>query len=241
MSEHRLSEIVIERPRGGMRMSSRKLKGVKKRLYKLTQEASEDGLLSPYLIKTRDKSKYLSDHLGPLRRFLRSHVGQPWNDVYSKLCKQLDTNTMAGQHVLSHVWDYVERHTEMIDGVLYCKPEWGRFHPLEGHYRDRFYVHPETGILCAVEKIRRKQKPRPRTDVLIIDTYHQYRKLNDIWYLVTFAEFPAAIADSITDILRGNVSYQNADYMTGRRIYAVSKKQCNKKEIRFIKSQLSKL
>jgi hypothetical protein len=113
MSEHRLSEIVIERPRGGMRISLKKLKGFKKQLYKLTEDTSQDGLLSPYLIKPRNKSKYLSDHLGPLRRFLRSHVGPPWNDAYSKLCQQLDSNTMAGQHVLSHVWDYVERHVEL--------------------------------------------------------------------------------------------------------------------------------
>ena len=239
MSEHRLGAIVIERPRSGMRMSSRKLKGVKKRMRKLTQEASEDGLLSPYLIKVRDKSKCLSDHLGPLRRFLRSHVGQPWNAVYSKLCKQLDTNTMAGQHVLSHVWDYVERHTVIIEGVLYCKPKWGSFHPLEGHYRDRFYIHPETGILCAVDKRPRKPKKQPQTDILVVDTYHQYRKLNEIWYLVTFAELPATTG-YVMDVLRGAVSYLNADYVSGHRVYAVSKKQCNKKEIRLIKSRLLK-
>ena len=56
MSEHRLAEIVIERPRSGMRMSSRRLKGEKKRLYQLTLEASEDGLLSPYLIKPRQQA-----------------------------------------------------------------------------------------------------------------------------------------------------------------------------------------
>ena len=239
MSEHRLSEIVIERPRSGMRMSSRKLKGVKKRLHKLTQEASEDGLLSPYLIKPRDKSKYLSDHLGPLRRFLRSHVGQPWNDVYSKLCRQLNTNTLAGQHVLSHVWDYVVRHTEIIESVLYEKPEWGSFTPLESGYRDRFYVHPETGLLCLVEKKRRKSKPTPPTDVLAIDANHQYRQLKGIWYRVTFAEFPEICIDPVTDILRGQVSAQTAEYIAGRKVYAVSKQQCNKKEIRLIKNQLA--
>ena len=239
MSEHRLSEIVIERPRGGMRMSSRKLKGEKQRLRRLTQEATEDGLLSPYLIKPRQKSKYFSDHLGPLRRWLRSHVSQPWDNVYSKLCRQLDTNTLAGQHVLSHVWDYVERHVEIIDGVLYEKPEWGQFRPLESHYRDRFYVHPETGLLCLVEKKRRKSKPTPPTDVLAIDANHQYRQLKGIWYRVTFAEFPAAIADSVTDILQGQVSAQTAEYIAGRKVYAVSKQQCNKKEIRLIKNQLA--
>ncbi len=63
MSEHRLSEIVIERPRTGMRISSTSLKGVKKHLHKLTIEASEDGLLNPYIIKVTNGSKRLSDHL----------------------------------------------------------------------------------------------------------------------------------------------------------------------------------
>ncbi|WP_242056621.1 MULTISPECIES: hypothetical protein [unclassified Nostoc] len=172
MSEHRLSEIVIERPRNGMRISLKKLKGFKKQLDKLTEEASQDGLLNPYLIKPRNKSKYLSDHLGPLRRFLRSKIGQPWNDVYSELCQRLKTNTMAGQHVIDHVWDYVERHVEIIDGSLYSQPERGYQIPLDGSYRDRFYIHPETGILCAVKKVPRKQQQKPeQTDVVILDDY----------------------------------------------------------------------
>ena len=83
MSEHRLSEIVIERPRSGMRISAKKLKGYRKELDQITQIATEDGLLNPYLIKTRQQSKWLSDHLGPLRKLLRSHVGQPWDQVSS--------------------------------------------------------------------------------------------------------------------------------------------------------------
>jgi hypothetical protein len=53
MSEHRLSEIVIERPRGGRRISLKKVTGNKKFLHQLTQEASEDGLLQPHLLKPR--------------------------------------------------------------------------------------------------------------------------------------------------------------------------------------------
>ena len=222
MSEHRLSEIVIERPRSGMRMSSRRLPGVKKRLRKLTQAAGEDGLLSPYLIKPWNKSKYLSDHLGPLRRFLRSHVGQPWNQVYSKLCRKLDTKTMAGQHVLGHLWDYVERHVEIIDGIPHKQPYWLRGYPLEHHHRDRFYVHPDTGLLCAVTKVPRKQKPsKPPTDEWVIDRHHQYRKLNGIWYLVTFDDFPETPPASVKDALQGMISWQNAVIVQGRRIYAV--------------------
>lgn len=240
MSEHRLSEIVIERPRGGMRISLKKLKGFKKQLHQITEEASQDGLLNPYLIKATKKSKRLSDHLGPLRRLLRSKVGQPWNDVYGELCKRLDHNTMAGQHVIDHVWDYVERHVEIIDGVVCSKPyRWYRTQ-LDQSYRDRFYIHPETGILCAVKKVPRKQKCKEeQTDVVIIDDYHQYHKLNDIWYLITFEDFSTSPVDFVTDILTGVIHRSAATYR-GQKMYAASKKQCNKKEIKFILEQLSK-
>lgn len=101
MSEHRLGEIVIERPRGGMRIKSTRLAGYHKELNRITQEATEEGLLRPYLIKNRYKSKWLSDHLGLLLRLLRSQVGQPWNQIYSRLCRDLNPQTLAGQHVIS--------------------------------------------------------------------------------------------------------------------------------------------
>ncbi|MBD2500662.1 hypothetical protein [Anabaena azotica] len=239
MSEHRLSEIVIERPRHGMRISLKKYKGFKKQLDKLTEVASQDGLLSPYLIKPRNKSKYLADHLGPLRRFLRSKVGQSWNDIYSELCQRLKTNTMAGQHVIGHVWDFVERYVEIVDGKVYSKAYQRCRTRLDTSYRDRFYIHPETGILCAVEKAPRKRKPKQEpTDILIVDDYHQYHKLNEIWYLITFENFPPPPTDYVTDVLRGLIHRSIATYR-GRKIYAATKQQCSKKEIRFILNQLS--
>ncbi|MCL1493585.1 MAG: hypothetical protein M1G31_22975 [Pseudanabaena sp. Salubria-1] len=155
MSEHRLEEIVIERPRGGMRISSRRLKGVRKQLDRLTIEASEDGLLSSYLIKVRQKTKYFSDHLAPLRRFLRSHVGQPWDLVYSELCDRLDQRTVTGQHVVTHLWQYVERYVEIVDGKPCRKPYQPRYlgDGCFGRRYDEFYVHPETGLLCEAKRL----------------------------------------------------------------------------------------
>ncbi|CAD5958311.1 hypothetical protein PCC9214_03014 [Planktothrix tepida] len=242
MSEHRLSEVVIERPRGGMRISLKKLKGFKKQLYKLTEEASQDGLLSPYLIKPRNKSKHLSDQLGPLRRFLRSHVGQPWNEVYSKLCQQLDTKTMAGQHVLTHLWEFVERHVELIDGIPYSKRTHRRFsipHRLDSHYTDKFYVHPETGILCASANQPRKRWNSWRPDVVKLDEYHEYHQLHGIWYLITFEEVPPPPTQTVIDVLDGEIFCGNGRWMNGRRMYATRKQQCSKKELRFIRNQLS--
>jgi hypothetical protein len=235
MSEHRLSEIVIERPRGGMRKNSNRLKGVKKMLDRLTDEARDQGLLSPYLIKVRQKTKYFSDCLNPLRRFLRSKVGQHWDGVYGELCQDLDISTLSGQHILSHLWQYVERHVEIVDGKPCRKPYDGLFFRSFGTYRNQFYIHPETGILC--EAVRSPKVIPPKSeDKIEIDRTHYYYKLDDIWYLITFAEVPA-IAEVRDVVLKAYIQPETSSH-TG--LYAAQKRQCNKKEMQWIRSYLSK-
>lgn len=242
MSEHRLSEIVIERPRGGMRISLSKLQGFKKQLHQLTEEASQDGLLSPYLIKPRNKSKYLSDHLGPLRRFLRSCIGRPWNDVYSELCQRLDHNTMAGQHVLDHVQDYVEQHVELIDGIPYRKSR--RQYRLAQSYRFQLYVHPHTGILCDAKEPSQgaiavpSAEPKPLPDVIKLDAYHHYHKLDNIWYLITYQVLPTA-TEHVFDLLE-RVIIKPGQRGYGQ-LYAAQKRQCNKRELKWIQKKLTPL
>jgi hypothetical protein len=55
------------------------------------------------------------DNLAPLKGFLRAHIGQPWADVYSKLCRRTNRNSMAGDHLMVHLWQYVERDTHIIE------------------------------------------------------------------------------------------------------------------------------
>lgn len=238
MSEHRLSEIVIERPRSGMRISSTKLTGYQKELNRITREATEDGLLSPYLIKTRDKSKWLSDHMGPLRRLLRSHLNQPWDKVYSKLCRELNPRTMAGQHVIDHLWDFVALHVEIIGGMPYSKPNgWlcGGYQPLAGSYRTKFYVHPDTGLLCAVPLVARKQKSQPKLpkDTIDINAYEQYRQINDIWYRIAFEPFRAAFVWDV--LIKDTIDAKQALRTYGHKFHAVSKRQCGKRELKKIR------
>jgi hypothetical protein len=240
MSEHRLSEVVIERPRQGLRISLKKYSGFKKQLQKLTQEASEDGLFRPYLIKPRNKTKYFSDHLSPLRRYLRSKVGQPWNVVYSELCHRLDPTTLAGQHVISHVWDYVERYVELIDGIPYRKASKWRAEPLKNHYYETFYVHPETGILSAVHKTASPPKLRSsNVEIVVLDDKHEYHNLAGIWYLITFAELPLSPNESVFDVLKGVLSHRDPKPWSFKNRYAARKRQCNKKEIQAIVKRIS--
>ncbi|KAF3888063.1 MULTISPECIES: hypothetical protein [Nostocales] len=243
MSEHRLGEIVIERPRHGMRISLRKCTGYKKTLQKITDEAGEDGLLSPYLIKPRHRTKSFSDHLGPLYRWLRSKVGKPWNEVYGELCLHLDITTLSGQHILFHVWGFVERDVIIIDGIPYKKSNQSQ--PLGKYsgyrWRQYLYVHPDTGLLCLVEPIPNTPTKKP-DDVVVVNNYHQYRKINDIWYLVVFADFPSMPGNYLaTDVLlQLNLYRWDACKKYGREIYALGKQQCNKKEIKHIKHLLEK-
>jgi hypothetical protein len=240
MSEHRLGEIVIERPRGGMRISVRKLTGYKKALQKITDEASVDGLLCCYLIKPGQivsKTKYFSDNLGPLRRWLRSKVGQPWNSIYNELCQLIETRTVSGQHILFHVWGFVERNVVLIDGVPYRKGNQKCRQSQLGYWRDEFYVHPDTGILCLAKKAP-KNPPQKRDDLIVIDSYHHYRKLNELWYLITLQDLPPM--QEVTDVvLKVTLKPWTARSEYGREVYAVSKRQCNKKEIKFIMKKLT--
>lgn len=241
MSEHRLHEIVIERPRSGMRISSTKLTGTQKFLQQLTQEAAEDGLLRPYLLKPRYKTKGLSDHLGPLKRLLRSKVGQPWDDVYSELCQRLDRSTITGQHVIDHLWDFVIRDVEIIDGHPYAKPNTQRWRYTliaDGYSRNQFYVHPHTGLLMLAPKVCfRKLQPYPdrsqqcAEEIRIIDAYHQYRRIQQLWYWIEFKDLQPYTTS--WDVLeKAAIDRAQSIRSYGRPIYAARKQQCNKRGLK---------
>lgn len=240
MSEHRLDRIVIERPRGGLRVSCKKVKGYKNALRRITREASEDGLLQPFVIKKKHwKSRYFSDNLSPLYRWLCSRIGQPWDWVYSELCYQLDTSTLSGQHILTHVWGFVERDVIIIDGIPYRKNAcYGKRSRLDDRWgmRDNLYIHPETGILCIAKKTPRKTAKK-QDDVVECDRNRQYRKIDSIWYLVSFCYF--SLRDRPFDILLNqHISFQQAIEEYGKRIYAFHKRHCTKKEIKAIMKQI---
>ncbi|MDY7020768.1 MAG: hypothetical protein SWJ54_05310 [Cyanobacteriota bacterium] len=242
MSEHRLNKSLIARSRHGTRISQKKLTGFKKELNQITQEASQDGLLRPYIVKSRleYETKRFSATLGPLRRFLCSKVGQPWDLVYSELCQHLESNTQTGQYVLSDLWNFVERHVKLIDGIPYDKSDWRLSHPLYSYHRNRFYVHPETGILCLSPPCPQEpQQAEPKTEnVVILDDFRQYHKVNGIWYLIKFKVFPYS-SETVMDVLWGEeITERYAKTIQGQKFYAAKKRQCNKKEIKFILSQL---
>ena len=51
--------------------------------------------------------KSLNEHLGPLRRYLSSQVGRPWDKVYAEICAHISVDSAVQDHVRDHVFDYV--------------------------------------------------------------------------------------------------------------------------------------
>lgn len=85
--------------------------------------------------------KELSDHLGPLRRYLRKQVGRPWNKVYSEICAELRRGHPLHDHLRRHVFEI----------VTFGKPALPQRKPFAGEV----FVDLRTGILRAA-------KPRQR-------------------------------------------------------------------------------
>ena len=59
----------------------------------------EDTVLDLAAPKREPVYQGFDDKLAAVYRWLRSHVGQPWDVVFSKLCSTFDTRTTAGRHI----------------------------------------------------------------------------------------------------------------------------------------------
>jgi hypothetical protein len=59
-------------------------------------------------------------------------------------------------HIVGHIWQFVERDVEMVDGEVKCKGHIRRW-VLGGSRWNPFYIHPETGILSLWEAPHRQQ------------------------------------------------------------------------------------
>ena len=141
--DKRLGEEVIECYRGGRR--SNKMKGYNKKFLKGGFENSHQHESIKFM--HGGGTKYFNDNLEPLKRFLLSHVGKNWDKTHSKLCSQLNKNTVNGLHVFNHLYDYVQVNTFVENRKVYYS-QFGRIVELKSSsWMPRFYVDQKTGQL----------------------------------------------------------------------------------------------
>jgi hypothetical protein len=140
-----MAKVIVERPRHGSRSPSRK-KGYRK--YMQSMSVEELPYLEPMLGRWKGREKWLNEHLGPMRRFLRSNIGRPWNKIHQDLCEHVSFDNAVQGHVLVHIFEFVHLHVEVLDSATVYSTGGGRRRKLEAR---SMYVCPRTGILKAVQ------------------------------------------------------------------------------------------
>lgn len=98
-------------------------------------------------------TKFQTDNLKPLVRYLESKQGKFWDKVYSELSKKMDKNTMLGQHLFDHLMDFVTVDVCIESGRIMDLSHGGAREVFSGFYPS-FYVHPKSGVLLKVKKKR---------------------------------------------------------------------------------------
>ena len=146
-----MRKVVVERPRWNPGP------GKDGRLANLSDELLPkfEGIKRPHA-----RRKGLTDLLGPLKRWLHSQAGRPWNDVYSEACAVIKPDSIIRAHVKTHLLEFVERHTFMHDGKV-CVLDTSRgggVRPIteKRFWRGAFYVHPQSGRLQEMKGVSRR-------------------------------------------------------------------------------------
>ena len=185
-----MSKVIVERPRRGGN-NTRRGRSVPEDL-----QPSHESMRAPHV--RHYGGKELNEYLSPLYRFLQSRAGQPWDQVWSEISKNIRATNAVQQHVRDHVMMWVctkscigeDGEVWLLDGTPYPASK-GFSH---------FYVHPETGLLVYNTqrnnwKNRWREGKKQRDEVmkatsLTLSNGVELRKHEGIWYEVELAPVP---------------------------------------------------
>ena len=235
-----MAKVLVERPRLGSRMRSRPAKGYWKS-YHRAMEAGDSPPAREGIKASYGARKHFNEHLGPLRRFLNSNVGRPWNNIHSEICERIDRGNVVQNHILTHLYDYVVTQVMLVDGVP-CHAEGSHNYgePIDAMWRDRWYVCPKSGLLRRVVYQSQKRvdaKPAAPLLVRISDTLAVLFSV-DGPELLTLAPLPDdyhRYLNKDTDVyLRcraATLTAVQAKCVYGRAVYALSRRPTTRKEL----------
>ncbi len=249
-----MDKVIVERPRRGGGV--RRPKGNRKR-EKLAL-AGELPMREGIGRRWTGFRKWLNEHLSPLRRYLQSQVGRPWDKVYSEICQHIKLDSAVQSHVLDHLWDYVEIHTQLSTPDAEPDRLSGRGHrrqdarPVVCNSRGEpigrgwpggrrlFYVCPKSGLLKQVPPRSRRGSWRrlnkaEQTPRIVVSDRLEWRKLNGLWYEITVApvaEAPRGARDVLQKVEIHTLLPGKLHEWYGRHVFALAKRQMNKREVR---------
>lgn len=150
--------------------------------------------------------KTFGENLNPLLGFIRKSVGKPWNDSYGELCSVFNMNSVINQHIVQHLFDFVERHVYLEDGELYYRTNWGsRRRRVLGWDGCMYYVDPADGILKentsrtsyrTYQRLKKAEEDmKEAINRRVISSTLEYRRRDEEgpWFACTIAQVPTEI------------------------------------------------
>jgi hypothetical protein len=167
--------------------------------------------------KSRPKS--LSERLGPLVRYLHRQVGRPWDKVYSEIRRCISDRSTVQSHLLDHLFQFVELHVDWVDGkpCYRAQPSMGRWAGLhQGRVPvvswsgwAKFYVCPQTGLLCRAPAYR---KPRAEPQRIAIEDDRQWIRRDGAWHECRLADLPDSPKAGCETVVRNHSPFSPSSF-----------------------------
>lgn len=232
-----MDKVIVERPRYGSRLKSRK-KGYRK--YVASTPVENLPVREPMLGRWQGMERFLNEHLGPMKRFLRSNVGRPWEKVHEELCEHISFANPVQSHVLDHIFDFVHQYVEVINRrhVIKIKHEywWGPRRLRQGE----MYICPKTRILRVV--LGPKHKPKRERQFCQTATL-KYLQKDNLWWEVKLCLTPENPENQWDVWLEQNVADIQASQAFapyGQKYFAVSKRALTPAEVKTLSTRTSR-
>ena len=194
-----------------------------------------EGMKRPHVNRKR-----LTDLLGPLKRWLQSQIGRPWDDIYSEACAVIKPDSIIRAHIKTHLLEFVERHTFMQDEqvcVLDTSYRGGVMPLAERHWgHARFFVHPKTGLLHVIPRISKRawqsRNPKPVVTVHWVKKNVAIQLIRGIWFGCYYEAVPVGRRFKMYDhALERIVTPQDVPRYEQSHFLCVGKRQLSKREL----------
>jgi len=227
-----MHKVVIERPRHGRSWAESRPR---------PKPPFEDSPRYESIKARHTRRKWFSDLLGPLKRWLQSQVGRPWNEAYSEACAVIKPDSPIRAHVKTHLLEFVERNTFMHEGKV-CVLDTGYLGkpvPVSANYRYRslFFVHPDTGLLLPTprlsKRVWRARDPKTPAAIRWIRKGVGLQQIRGLWFECRFEVVPGDIRFRAYDhalervVTRGELTRHDQEYCL-----CTLKRQLSKRELR---------
>jgi hypothetical protein len=190
-----MARVIVERPR------IKPFSNRKGRRHKLEDLPTYEGMRRG--CAWRGDRKQLNENLAPLRRYLESQIGRPWDKVYSEIAAHLRADSAVQQHVRDHLRDFVAITPRR------------NIHNWRSTYRgglwwQKLYVDPTTGLLRRTDRLpeekarRRAQRNRlpPPVDRIALTDNRELRLIDGLWYEVKLVPLPEPVYRTCREVVK---------------------------------------